>query len=109
MVDMRRIGCTIQKLATEHNVNNDELASMLQCDSEDVPALFKGLVYPTFEQLNNIATKFEVDIQTVVIGDNDYYKQNFVHCMTDFQDEKNKEMILDLIYSYIDVREAALN
>ena len=108
MTSMRKIGCTIQKLSLENNVSNEELATLINCNPSYIPALFKGLVYPSFEQLNTIAARFGVDIQYFIRGDSDYYTEHFVHCPSGFKNEDNKEKTLDLIYAFLDVREAAL-
>lgn len=109
MVAMRKIGNIIQKLASENHYDNESLASMIDCAPVDIPALYKGIIYPSFEQLGIMATNFKTDIQTLLSGDEEYYESNFVHCMTKFKHPENREKILDFIYSYIDVREAALN
>ena len=106
MKDMRVLGLTIQKLAAEHHVTESDLGSLIHCDPDQVKYLFKGRLFPTFDQLLALADRFQVSVDVLLDGDHEYYSKNVVHCMGEFSQEENREKILDIIDTYLDLRKA---
>jgi DNA-directed RNA polymerase specialized sigma subunit len=46
MRNARKIGNYIQELSLEQNVNDEELAEILNCDIKKIPMVFKGRKMP---------------------------------------------------------------
>ena len=106
MYAMRRFGNMVQKLMEERSYSNDQLAQTLQLDESEIRMLYKGRLYLSLVQLDVLAEFLNADIDVLMAGDNSYYEQNIVHCMTPFTNEDNREKILDFIDTYLDIYEA---
>lgn len=104
---MRKFGNMIQKRVTERQFSDEEFAKLLHLDLDEVRMLYKGRLYLSLEQLDILTELLGDDMDVLMDGDDDYYNQNVVHCMTEFTNVKNREMILDFIEAYLDVYEAA--
>jgi transcriptional regulator with XRE-family HTH domain len=104
---MRKMGNMISKLAIEQGIDDKGLATQLGIDKGYIQSLYKGKMFLSHSQLEKLCKLFRVDLQELLIGDDAYYAENVVHCMTPFSDDKNREMILNFIDSYIDVYRAA--
>ena len=109
MKDMRIFGNMIEKLTLEKNDTSQKLGELLGCPEEQILALYKGLIFPSFEQLDQLATHFEVTIDEILSGDEAYYKQNVVHNMGQFEDSENREKILDIIDDYLSLKSAVIS
>lgn len=103
MKKMRLIGSTIKSVAADHEISLDELGKAIGCDRQQMDAVILGRKICSFDQIRKIADKCEVPVKKILDGDEAYYNQNIVHCMNDFQNEENREDILDIIYDYLDV------
>ena len=53
-----------------------------------------------------IPKKLGVSVATLLKGNEDVYKRTVVHCMNSFDDDSNREKILDIIDDYMDVLNA---
>lgn len=99
----RIMGNYIQYLAEREGVAITDLANTLDCTPLKVYELYKGLIYPTFSQLLRLAGIFGVSVQELIDGDLNEYNQTVVHCVSDFENNENKERILDIIEIYFDI------
>ncbi len=106
MQKARIIGNYIEQLATEQGISNAELSEILGCKERQVKALMKGRMLASFEQLSVLAQKFGVSVSDLMRGDIEQYNQSVVHCVNQFSDINNREIILDLIDEYLDVLDA---
>lgn len=69
---------------------------------KDAGKIFDGRLILSPKQINHIASVIGVSLDKMIsCGDS-----NAVECMGSFSDEKNKEMLLDYIDRYIDLKEA---
>lgn len=107
MVAMRKLGLSIQKFAEDRKIDNNQLACELSCDPLAIQSIFKGMAFLSVAQLQKLASLFKVEIQDLFTVDENYYSANVVHCMTPFTNPDNREEILDIIYSYVDISKAA--
>lgn len=101
MKEMRLIGNMAQKLSETHQYSDEEICNSLDCTMEQYQSFLNGRVFLAFDQLEKLADLFKVTIEELLAGDNDYYEQNVVHCMGEFEDTNNREMILDIIHDYL--------
>ena len=99
----RILGNYVQYLAAKQGITEKDLAETLNCTEFRVLEFYKGLAYPSFSQISNLANKFNVSIEELLNGNMDMYNKTVVHCMNDFDSEENREQILDIIENYIDI------
>ena len=69
-------------------------------------AFLKGRSYASFSQISSLAKMLGASVSELLAGDMQHYDKTVVDCMNEFQDTKNREMILDLIDNYIDIVDA---
>ena len=103
MRNARLLGNYVEQLSKKKNLTVSDLSSILKCTESQVRAFFKGLAYASFDQLTALSDALEVGIEDLLNGDKEIYRQTVVHYMNDFQEEENREQILDLIEDYIDI------
>lgn len=101
----REMGFAIQQASKAHGVE-DRLSETLAITSQEVQKLFKGRLFLTGSDLEKVSALCGVSAESLVNPDLIDYDAQVVHCMTEFKDRKNREMILDLIDAYIDAKEA---
>ena len=104
MEDMRVLGNMVQKLAQEESVTAEELGKMIGCTASQVEQLFKGRLFLAFDQLSAVANRFRTSLESLMDGDRKYYCETFVDCMGEFSQNENREIILDIIDDYLDLR-----
>lgn len=106
MKNMRVLGNMIEKLALQKQDTLEDMGQVLDCTPNQVKAMYKGRVFPSFAQLNRLADYFGTTVDVLLNGDEEYYENNVVHCMGDFQNPENRENILDIIDDYLRLKEA---
>ena len=107
MRNMRVIGATIRKELEAKCVSQEQLAKEIEIDVNDLEMAIYGRKMLSFAQLFRISECLGVNIDALVEGDNSYYSNTVVDCMNGFEDEENRENILDLIYDYMDLLDAS--
>lgn len=103
MREARIIGNYVQELATKKCITKEELAKKLNCTEYDILKFFKGLSFPSFAQLCSLSDILNVSVEKLMDGDVEVYNSTVVHCMNDFENVENRELILDILENYIDV------
>lgn len=106
MKSMRVLGNMIEKLAQENNATPENMGQLLHCTADQVKAMYKGRIFPSFEQLNQLATYFSTTIDALLDGDEQHYKNSVVHCMGAFERPDDRELILDIIDDYLRLKDA---
>ena len=109
MKDRRLIGKTIEKAAVKKGVSPRDIAEATGTTEREIEQVIAGRLMYTFPKMEQIADYLDVSVDTLVKGDEQYYAENAVSCMKRFQHDKNREMILDLIYDYLDVLDGVDN
>jgi len=107
MYNLRRFGNMIQKCMADKSYSDEQLANEIQLDKAEVNNLYKGRLLLTLEQINQLTSFLNEDLDKLLEGDDDYYEQSYVHCMKPFKNKDNREFVLDIIDSYLDVHTAA--
>lgn len=106
MQKARMVGNYIQHLIEERHISTNELSHLLGCTETQIKSFLKGRALASFEQLQIIATQFGISVQDILNGDTQVYNKTVVHCMNEFENNANRELILDLIDEYMDLVDA---
>ena len=106
-LEMRARNVKASKIA-EATGSISDLSRILDCTENQVYSFIKGRAYASFAQISTLATELGATIEELLHGDERTYNATVVHCMNDFQDNKNRETILDLIDDYVDIVDAVL-
>ena len=106
MREARMLGNYVEHLAEERGLSISDLSRILDCSEHQVYGFVKGRNLASFAQISKLATALDMSIDNLLSGNNDIYNSSIVHCMNGFQDDNNREFILDLIDSYVDVADA---
>ena len=101
MKEMRLIGNMVRKLAKESNCSDTDICNTIDCTLNQYYEFLDGRLFLSFEQLEKLAQFFKVTVDEIMTGDSDYYEKNVVHCMGEFENTDNREMILDIIDDYL--------
>ena len=101
MRDLRLLGSTIRKLSTDNRISEEKMQEVLGCSYDQVSAIYDGRVFPSFGDLQQLASLFGTTVEEMIHGDEAYYEANVVHCMGTFEDTNNREEILDIIEDYL--------
>ena len=84
----------------------NQLCMKLNFSSTDLNRLLFGRLSVTPVQLTTIAETLSVPVEELInYKNNDSYK-NVVHCMSSFSTQEHCNEVLDIIDSYIDIKEA---
>ena len=102
----RMLGSYVEALAKKNNITSTQLAEKLGRTEKHMQMFFKGKAYLSFPQMKVLAETFNVSISDLLAGDKDSYKANFVNCRHEFDNDDNREKILDIIDDYIDLFDA---
>lgn len=101
----REMGFAVRQ-ASESEETKRKLREGLGFSQQQLEKLYKGRLFLTGPGLLKAAEICGVPAETLVNSDTAAYDAEVVHCMSEFKDRGNREMILDLIDAYIDAKEA---
>ncbi len=107
MRNMRVIGATIRKALEDKCVSREQLAKEAKISANDLEMVIYGRKILSFSQLSKIADYLDIKIDLLIEGDINYYTNTVVDCMNGFENEENREKILDLVYDYMDLLDAS--
>ena len=102
----RMLGNFAEHKIKEKNIAIERLEKSLNISKEQIIEFYEGRYYLSFVQLKELAKTIDVSIETLLHGDEQEYNSSVVHCMNDFQNNNNREQILDLIDDYLDIYDA---
>ena len=102
----RVLGNYVEHLAKQNELSISDLSRILVCDEQQVYSFIKGRAYASFGQLSKLADALGTTVADMIAGDEATYNATVVHCMNEFQDPAKREVILDLIDSYVDIFDA---
>ena len=106
MASLRDLGYKIMSLVTDNDSLNRELCSKLNFSSVDLNKLFFGRLSVTPVQLTTIANTLSVPVEELINYKNSDSYAKAVHCMSSFSTQDHCNEVLDIIDSYIDIKEA---
>ncbi len=108
MASLRDLGYKIMSAIGDNENLKTKLCSKLNFSTIDLNRLLFGRLSVTPVQLTTIATTLSVPLEELInYKNNDSYK-DIVHCMSSFSSQENCNEILDIIDSYIDLKESIL-
>lgn len=96
------IGNNIHSLMEQNGITVKHLSERTGFSEDDVQKIFNGRLILSPNDFNDISKALNVGIDKVMLKSDE---DCFVHCMHDFTNVENREMILDLMDAYIDVIE----
>ena len=106
MQEARMLGNYVEHLANRNGLSTSDLANILGGDEGRVLSFIKGRAYASYAQISSLAATLGTTVEDLLNGDPDTYNATVVHCMNDFQNTANREVILDLIDDYVDIVDA---
>ena len=106
MQNARMLGFYAKQRSESANYSVSDLSNALDCSEMKVKQFFSGRAFLSFEQLQKLADLLGTTVSDLMAGDSDSYETALVHCMNDFDDIANREMILDLIDDYLDIADS---
>ena len=106
MANLRDLGYRIMTLINNDSTLKARLCSNLNFSSLDLERLFYGRLALTPIQIRNIASTLSVSTEDLINYKNTDSYKNYVHCMSAFSSQDNCNEVLDIIDSYIDIKEA---
>ena len=106
MSHTRELGFAVQQLASRDQKTEEVLRSALGLTPQELRKFYAGRLFLTGADLRKAAEVCGVAPRALLNADREEYDARVVHCMSEFRNRENREMILDLIDAYIDAREA---
>lgn len=106
MASLRDLGYKIMSLTCNNDTLKSELCTNLNFSLIDLNKLFYGRLSLTPSQLSMVASTLSVSLNSLINYKNEDSYKDFVHCMSPFSTQDNCNEILDIIDSYIDIKEA---
>lgn len=106
MASLRDLGYKILSLVNDNDSLKSELCSKQNFSSVDLNRLLFGRLSVTPVQLTTIANTLSVPVEELIKYRNTDSYANAVHCMSSFSTQEHCNEALDIIDSYIDIKEA---
>lgn len=108
MASLRDFGYKVHTLLNDNPSKKADLCRRLNFSNNDLARLTCGRLAVTPNQVKTIADVFSQNPIDLFTYENKDSYSSMVHCMSAFSSQKNCDEILDIIDSYIDIKEAAL-
>lgn len=99
----RKMGSYIQYLAESEGITEEAMSAILGCKVEEVRELYRGLLYPDYARLCILAERFKVSVSEIIEGNEEIYREQRNKEMGTFENEENRERVLDIIEAYYDI------
>ena len=103
MKKARMIGSFIEYKIKENNLDVSFVADYIGITENQLKRFCKGRLFLSYSQLAKIAEMFSIAVSDVLQGNNQWYEDSF---SDKFDSPENREIILDIIDSYMDIVEA---
>jgi len=106
MATLRNLGYKIATLIKNDSKKEEQICAKLGFSKTDLQKMEYGRLAVTPKQIKDISAVLSVKCEDLVsYKNNDCYK-SYVHCMSSFSKQEHCDEILDIIDSYIDIKEA---
>lgn len=107
MANLRNLGYKVHSLLTSESAKRGVLRERLNFSENDMARLEFGRLSLTLAQIEATASVLSIEpTELVNYRNSDSYK-DMIHCMSSFSSQEHCDEILDIIDSYIDIKEAA--
>lgn len=107
MSSLRNLGYKLSSLLSTNPDKEEELREKLNFSPSDLQRLKYGRLSLTPMQISTVANTLSVKTEDLINYENTDSYRNMVHCMSNFSTQEHCDKILDLIDTYIDIKEAA--
>ena len=104
----RMIGNYAENRIHDLGISTEEINGLLNLSDQETEAFFKGRLLLTYDQLTRLAQRIDVTTLDLIKGNEEEYTSSVVHCMNPFDNEQNREKILDIIDDYMDIQDSLL-
>ena len=101
MNDFHKIGSFIKLKMMEQNKSIQSLAEESGYSTKDIGKIFDGRLFLSPKQIEEIANVLELDVDEII----NCTDVDPIECMGEFTKEENKDMLLDYIDRYVDLKE----
>ena len=102
MNDFHKIGSFIKLKMMEQNKSIQSLAKESGYSIKDIGKIFDGRLFLSPKQIEEIANVLELNVDEII----NCTDVDPIECMGEFTKEENKDMLLDYIDRYVDLKEA---
>lgn len=106
MQQARMIGNFVEHIAATKSISDERLCSIIGCEARQLRSFYNGRSILSYPQISAVASELGVTVSQILSGDKNYYNKTVVHCMNEFDNENNREKILDIIDDYMDIYDA---
>lgn len=107
MANLRNLGYKVRSLLTSDPAKRDVLLERLNFSENDLTRLEFGRLALTPAQIEATASVFSIESKELVNYRNSDSYKDIIHCMSSFSSQEHCDEILDIIDTYIDIKEAA--
>ena len=101
MNDFHKIGSFIKLKMMEQNKSIQLLAKESGYSIKDIGKIFDGRLFLSPKQIEEIANVLELNVDEII----NCTDVDPIECMGEFTKEENKDMLLDYIDRYVDLKE----
>lgn len=102
MNDLHKIGNFIKSKMNEQGKSIQSLAKESGYSAKDIGKILDGRLFLSPKQIEEIANVLELNVDEII----NCTDVDPIECMGEFTKEENKDMLLDYIDRYVDLKEA---
>jgi len=103
MKDVRTIGNNIKYWSELRGFSEEKLSVLLCRPVEEIRMVLAGRRLVSFPMLETLANEFHISVDKLLETNGVASYSYAIDCMNGFTKESNRELVLDLIYDYLDV------
>lgn len=104
----RMLGIYVEELAKINQISVDQLSKALNCTEHRIQMFFKGRAFLSFPQMIILSNLLNVLVGDLLSGDEEIYRANVINCNQEFDNDDNRERILDIIDDYMDLYDVVM-
>lgn len=109
MKQARMLGNMAQSCLKKAGISVSDASALLGCSELTLDLFFEGRALLSFEKLMLLADLLKIPFDVLMKGNDKLYCESIVHCMNQFDNEDNRELILNIIDGYLDIEESLVN
>ncbi len=84
MVEMRKMGYKIRKIAEDRQIDQSSVAEALGCSEKQISDLYDGRLFLSFAQIDKLVSLLKTDLEQLQTIDDDEYRNAVVHTTVPF-------------------------
>lgn len=106
MANLRNLGYKINILFNNSSTRKQEFCKQMNFSQTDLDRLLFGRLALNPSQIAAVADFFSITQEELVSYKNTDFYKNMTHCMSPFSSQEHCDEILNIIDTYIDIKEA---